>query len=185
MRTVALPTILVAGSAASAQVLLEVDITDPSAVVITATGAAAALDSAASVVSGATLADIFTADFTLGTANNPTGDLVGGGSGVAYNRSFNNTTTVGRLSLNLWVTGGGGASASFTTADPAFTGSATLDLSGASLAAIGSRGSVWSDDAPFGNPSQGAIIGEFLIVPAPGAAALLGLGGLAMVRRRR
>ena len=61
----------------------------------------------------------------------------------------------------------------FNTAHPAFTGTATLDMSAAILPAIGHAGNIVIGDANLTGP----IIGQFTVIPEP--SPLLAL------RRRR
>lgn len=179
----------VAANAAHAQnlpVLLEIDASDPSAVVISATGAAAVLDESVSNVSGFTLLDLFASDFSIGFVTpDADGSLSAPGMLGSYNRIANDfgAGNVDANDLNLWASGVGGEQ-TWTVDQSAFAGSWTLDLSGASFPAAGTLGEVWSDDAPNLDDPAGALLGTYRIVPAP-AGGLVLVFGLACARRPR
>ncbi|MEM1422803.1 MAG: hypothetical protein AAGH64_02255 [Planctomycetota bacterium] len=189
IRTLAAAVLLTTASASHAQtlpVLLEIDVSDPSAVLISATGAAPALDETLSVVSGTTLVDLFAGDFAIGLVTpDTTGTFAAPGMLGAYNRIANDFGggNVDANDLNLWASGVGGEQA-WTTDQPAFTGSWTLDLTGASFPDAGTLGEVCSDDAPNAEDPSGVVLGSFVVVPATGAGPVFALGLLDRRRRR-
>ncbi len=174
------------GAAASASdivVVLEINATDPSAVVFTATGAASnAIDNSVSTNSGVTLLDLFASDIDLGFVTPASaGDLTASGATAPFNRIVNGFSTVGLRDLNMW-NAGSSSDMDFNFTDAAFTGSWTIDLSGATFGGPGRFGFIVSDDDPA---NTGEIIGEWRLVPAPGGVAVLGIGGIVGLRRRR
>ena len=173
-------------SVASADVLLNVDLSSTDQITITATGGLSAADASATNFTGFLLAD-FLNDASFGTgATTVVGDLT-----TFANPSDNSPNLFSGSSsfgINVW---------SFSTDDPvgvtagtqAFTGSATWDIGSAEYAAM-LAGNI-SGDIYFGADTDddiaaGAIfIGSWRVVPAPSSLALIGLGGLVAGRRRR
>ncbi|GAB4544086.1 MAG: hypothetical protein Tsb0013_00890 [Phycisphaerales bacterium] len=178
------------GASAAAQqlpVLLEINVADPSAVVITPTGNAATVMQTVGSVAGFTMTDLFATDFSIGFVTpDEAGTLMAPGMPGPYNRIANDfgAGNVDANDLNIWASGVGGEQ-QWTTSVAAFSGTWTLDLTGALFPAPGTRGDIWSDDSPNSDPPQGAILGAYIITPAPGAGALLAMGGVMLTRRRR
>jgi len=171
-------------SAISSPVLLTIDDSDPSAVVITATGFAPAVNSGKFASSGVDLLTFFRTGQTglLGSSFNTT--LFGGGSPSPYSdvRSDNFSTSGGSsVDLNLFIVTGSGDLQGFTTTQPAFTGSWTIDLSGLGVSAPDLPTSGTTGDILTGfSGDQGAIIGQWEVgpVPEPGVGSLLVLGSI-------
>ncbi|MEM8836324.1 MAG: hypothetical protein AAGD00_10960 [Planctomycetota bacterium] len=172
----------------SAHILLTVDVSDPSAVRITATGDVSLLnDSSDTLAAGVTLANLFTTDLQVSPAIQPlpTGDLSPSGSSGVFDRITNTFGGLTDRDLNLFSTSanGGQDSLMFDTATAAFTGELLADLTGGTFGPIGTTGDIFVGDTT--PPGSGAIIGFYQIVPSPGSAAMLALAGLAATRRRR
>ncbi len=191
-KTAALAVLALAGLAQAGvlpapTVLIEVDITDPTNVVLSATGEASLInDSASTANTGTTLLDLFTADFNIPFTPETalTGDLAGGGV-LPYSSGLNDFGTLTDRDLNIYrgnLLPDFGAFQIFDTMTAAFSGSSTVDLSGASLPALGTIGDIIAGDTDTGSD---VVIGQWRIVPAPGAAGLLAAAGLVGVRRRR
>jgi hypothetical protein len=172
--------LLATASSAPAVVLLVVDITDPTAVTITATGAPAEMpDSSTLTFDGATLLDFFTEEVGDGGVL-LSGDLTANGVTAPYDEAFFDAVFGSVVDLNLY-TFDGGELQSFTTTEPAFTGSATLlvDFTGFEflLPAPGTTGDLmagWSLTA-------GEIIGDWTVVPEVTPWAQAGVMGLAVL----
>lgn len=183
MNKLAIIALAGATSFASADELLLLDLTTTNSVTVTATSGLASTSASGSNFTGFLLDGFF--------ANAGDGGILGAGTGnlsTASNPSdgtpslFNGSTSVG---LNIWsfstdstvgVTGG----------SQAFTGSATWSLDAAQYAAF--LAGATNGDILFGadtDDDAGVNIGTYRVIPAPGALALLGLGGLATARRRR
>ncbi len=200
--TAAIAFILGAGlekcSAISSPILLTIDDSNSSAVTITATGFAPGVnDSGRPASSGVDLLGFFSASepglfgqFLLGST------LSGGGSGVSYNdvRGDNFSTSGGnsvdfRLSLDISSPGAGNTQ-TFSTAQPAFTGTWTIDLSslGVGSSALPTAGTTGDILSGFGG-DQGSIIGQWEVnpVPEPAIGSLLVLGSIigTIIRRSR
>lgn len=120
-------------------VLISVDRSDPSNVVFTATGNSADVDDAsAGIVGGVSLLNLFAgAGFNTNGSQIIEGNLSPSGNAGAYNRILNNVGALGTSGLNFWGSGIGGGQ-SFTTTDPAFTGSTSgIDFSAAEFNSSG------------------------------------------------
>lgn len=168
--------VLVPPSDARAAVLLTVDITNPTSVVIATTGAAA---SAAS--SGSDYAVRLDGALTSGGQNFLgvfAGSLTNTVGGTVY---FGASRFQGGDSLHLIRAVG--STQTFIPGQQAFTGSVTSNLSFLPFAAPGTIGDIYVI-TDFG-AETGIIVGQYQIVPTPGAAVVLGLGGLMAARRRR
>ncbi len=178
----AVASFAVVGTAAAQNlpVLLEIDISDPTAVTITSTGAAAVVDDASlDDFDGITL-DLFFTAFNDVPFSDVVGDLTVPGA-LAYDRFFDVSSG---LDLNLYNNLASDALPQvFTTLSPAFTGSSFLDvdLTGAPFQADGYVGTINN------GLNNGPILGSYVVVvPEPAnATALLGTAGLLLVRRRK
>ena len=172
---------------AHAAVLLTVNVSDASAVTITATGDAADADASIDSFTGVSLLDFFTRDLSLSVPASPsTGTLVSVAGDAPVNFAF--SAALDRA-LNLFDSADSGAFV-FETGETAFAGSVTLDLSAFAdlLPAAGTMGRIAIGDG-FGGSPFGTEFGDFLVVdtiPLPAAAPLmmLGLVGLRVIRRR-
>ena len=135
---------------------------------------------------GVDIVNYFTAPASTGGA--VTGTLIPAGTTNAYNGWFpDNLNTATSVDLNLYVTSTSQLQI-FTNRSRAFTGTATIDLSGllAQLPAKGATGFIFSGDAR----SPGVLLGRWVVVPEPPVAAQVAMGavvlaGLALVRRTR
>ena len=187
--------------AASGPVLLSINDADPAAVIITATGLNPSVnDSSNTANNGVDLLGFFAAsEFGMTLGQDLTGTLVGGNTGVSYNDAYRDNYSTGGGSsytdLELYVdinSPGENRTESFSTSQPAFTGSWTIDLSNlgidaAALPAAGTQGEILSGFS--GDP--GNVIGAWEVtspVPEPTATSLLALGwvviGTLIYRRR-
>jgi hypothetical protein len=187
-------SIAFAGAASAGMALEElvvIDLTTADQITVTATMGNSAVDASGSSITGTYFEDFYggsggsltatlsSGDFT--SANNPSDGspaLFRGGGGADPG-------------LNLWSFSTD-FTVSFTAGQQAFTGSATWTLDAAEFAdmfAGGNRtGTLWfpADTADDISTGGAVALGTYrVIVPAPGAAALFGLAGLAAVRRRR
>jgi hypothetical protein len=173
---------LVAASAcvttANAQVLLTVDITNPSAAMISTTGAAAAASS-----SGSNYSVRLDGFFLPGTPNNLTF-----ASASTLRSSLGNNV----LSFTYWfgvnnslrLSTSAGTTQTFVAGQQAFTGSLTSNISFGQSRAVGYVGDIYVVGSP-NSVETGIVIGQYQIVPAPTTAAAMGLLALTATARRR
>lgn len=185
----------------SAQVLLTINDSNPSAVVITATGANAGANCSTNIANeGVDLLQFFQLnEFNMTFGQNLPGTLTGGNIGVNFNDVYSDDQSTGGgtsyLDMELYVdlnSAGQGNTETFSTTQPAFSGTWTIDLASlgitsAALPTAGSEGSIIS--GYFAKP--GAVIGQWQVapVPEPGATSLAMAGfavtGIWMFRQRR
>jgi len=173
---------------ASADVLLEVDLSVVGQITITATdglsaGSASGLDGI-----GVLMADFYTGPATspLFSSVVPGGDL--SSASDATDHSPDIARNGGGNGLNIWSFASD-SQASFTAGSVAFTGSGAWNIVGADAYADMVAGNSSGDIFAFANTdddiSSSTNIGTWVVVPAPGSLALIGLGGIAAGRRRR
>ncbi len=174
-------------SAASADVLLEIDLSVENQITITSTDGASMVTASGSDGIGIYLENLFGGSGSLGASS-----LVGA---ATFSNAENPTdgtpalfrfgTTDPGLNIYSWSPA---ATVSFTEGSLAFVGSATWSITAASYANLlagATSGNIYfpADDA--GDLPTAQILGTYSVIPAPGAVALLGLAGLAGSRRRR
>lgn len=177
---IAVASATLASLGSNAAVVLNVNVSDPANLVITATGAASSISDTALLASGVTLKDFFTA--TMSQFGSFAGNLSVVGSGFPFdNWSFDSTIGTG---LNLYSTQG--TTYSVTLGVSPFSGEGSTDFTAwvASLPVSGATG-----DVLIGESSAGAnIIGQWVAVPEPssyGIAAGVALIAFAAQRRFR
>lgn len=161
-------------AAASADILLTVDITNPAAVVISTTGGASSVTTAEQGRQVALLGAL------AAPAPSSIGNLLTGNLTASNGRTYNSAFQLSGQS-NVLISGSNQFQA-FTQGQQAFFGSSTVNLSFPQFigfAPVGTVGDIviWDSFTP--------VIGQYQIIPAPGAAAALGLAALAATRRRR
>ncbi len=180
-------SLLTLGSTASfAAILLEIDISDPSAVTFTATSNNASSDSSLNASSnGFTIEGFFlsnpTVDYIDGNVTGTLSPVTGTTQTYAIAGTFDylsGTETFGPGNdLNVTANGNAGSNSQvFSTSSTAFTGTAVMDLSSyvANLPLAGASGSIYP-----GYSLGPAVIGEWSVVPEPSTYAL-GAGMLAL-----
>ena len=177
-----LALVAIAGSA-SAELLLEVDLTVIDQITITATDGAAGASASGSTFTGFYLASFFN-DASLSGIINGTGSLTA--ASVASDGSPSLYSSGSSFGLNIWSYSSTGDT-TFTAGETAFSGSGTWTLSSSQYALFLS-GNTFGDiyfAADTDDDLPGAtVIGQWSVVPAPGAIALLGHAGSGGRRRR-
>jgi hypothetical protein len=173
-------------SGAQADDLLFVDLSVPNQITITATAGLSAATISGSDTTGFLLADFFSA-----AAVGSYGDtLVSGDLTSAANGSDGSPdlfTSSGNFGLNVW-TYTNDATSDFTAGQVAFSGSGTWTLSATSYAdalAGNTSGNIYFAADSDDDISGATLLGSWTTIPAPSSLALLGLGGVAAIRRRR
>jgi hypothetical protein len=190
LRVLLLAGLLTAASA-SAQVLLTVDVRNPAAVVISATGAFPnAENSAYTVWEGVMLKSFFTVGSPFSTLPAEPYTLRAAGATTPYSSFFSDNYSGPSIDLGIF---GGVASTTemqlFSTSAPAFTGAMTGDFSGRPLPAAGYIGNILIGYYNSGAATPGPFIGTYQVIPEPAhyglIAGLAGLVSLLWLRRRR
>ena len=178
-----------AASASDLPVVLLVDLSVPNQITVTATDGPSNATTSGSDTTGFYLANFFGADGATGlNAGLVSGDLTSflNGSDNSPNLFRGGTTDPG---LNIWSYTNDPTS-DFEVGVQAFSGSATGSLDAddyANMLIGGERvGNIWFAADTVDDLGGALVIGDYsVIIPTPGAAGLLGLAGLAAVRRRR
>jgi hypothetical protein len=178
-----------AASATELQKLVVIDLTVPNQITVTATDGLAAVDASGSDTTG-----IYFADFYGGAGNSLSASLVSGDFTNFENPSDNSPSLFrggagADPGLNLWSFSSD-STVTFTGGGQAFIGSATWTISAdmyADMIAGGERGGdLYFPADTVDDLSSAVLLGTWnVVIPTPGAAGLLGLAGIAALRRRR
>ena len=172
----------------STLIVIDINEANPSAVQFTAVGSNSLANSSMNNLFGVDLLSYFTSAHTS-IAGAVAGTLVPAGTTTAYNAWFPDSlnTAHTNVDLNLYVTTTSQVQ-TFSTSSPAFTGTATIDLSSwlAFLPRTGTTNYVLAGNS---RSSLGAI-GGWIVVPEAPVEAQLALGamvfaGFALIRRVR
>ena len=158
---------------AHASIVLTVDITNPAAAVFASTGAPA-------LATRSGVGDsLFVTGLFIGGPTNQSRLLVGD------LRSTQGTFLYDRLSGNSGglLPGFGNQTQAFVAGQQALSGSGVANATLWTLAPVGTVGDLVVRNSNGVN--TGIVIGQYQIIPAPGAAALLAMGGVLAARRRR
>ena len=183
MNKIALIAGLAVAATASADVLLNVDLGVVDQITITATSAASSADASGSDSTGVLLANFFGGAGGNSIFSSGTGDLVANGDSSDGTPGLFNSS--GNFGLNFWSWTNDSPS-NFVTGTTAFNGSATWDIDSDDYADM-LAGNTFGDIIAFADTDddQGVVIGQWNVIPAPGALAMLGLGGIVAGRRQR
>ncbi len=185
MKTAAFIAIAGLASVASAEVLLEIDLTDPGFITITATNGLSAGSVAGSDGIGFLMASFYN-DASFGAGDT----LVSGDLTSAENTSdgtpdlWSYSTSFG---LNVYSYTDDPDS-TFTAGSVAFSGAATWAISAPEFAAMlagNAGGDIYAIADSDAGIAGAALLGQWRVIPAPSSVALLGLGGIVAGRRRR
>ena len=160
-------------------ILLSINTSNPTAVTITATGNFASINEFNRKTSdGIDLLQFFISSNSF-SSTSVTGSLTpSGGGSNPYSQALQDSYSGSGVDLNLL--NGFSNPQNFSTTTPAFTGTATLDLSSYSsdLPAAGASGNIL-DGWKYIN--SGGIIGKWSVVPEPSAYALFGIGAFVLL----
>ena len=171
-------------SVSMADVVLTVDLSVVNQITITGTAGLSSGAQTSGTGVGVYLQNFFSAN---GVAINTTGTgtfrsaagTVGDGTPGLYR------DTATDAGLNVWTFA---TTQTFVVGQQAFSGIGTWNVTAtqyASLLASNAGGNVYAPADSADDVASAVLIGQWAVVPTPGAAAVLGLGGLAMGRRRR
>ena len=185
MKTTVIIAIAGLASIASADILLNIDLTVVDQITITATGGLSAASVSGSDTAGVLMADFYSSAPGSLIEGFVSGDLTAAND-IADN-SPNLFNSAGSVGLNLWSWTDDFPS-TFTAGALAFSGSATWTLSASEYADM-INGNLSGDIYAYADRDSdiptSTIIGTYSVIPAPGSLALLGLGGIVAGRRRR
>lgn len=173
-------------SSVQAAVVLTIDVSDPAAVVITATGNGASDDSSFDILEGFNLIGFLTSDYA-GLQDFPAGvGTLAFSSGGDIDGSYYGNFTFTDDNVTLY--GNGGGTATITTGVAPFTGSSVFDWAAdltSYLPGPGAFGDIQGGDLS----PVGPVFGQWQVIPEPATYAVLGgllaLGLAAWHRRRR
>lgn len=173
-------------ASAQAEHLLEVDLSVVNQVTITA---AAGVSMA--TVSGSDTTGVYLENFYGGSGDSLSASLVSGNLTNAENPSDNSPSLYrggagGDPGLNIWSFSSD-STVTFTAGSLAFVGSATWTLDAneyADMLAGSTSGMIYFPADTVDDIPGATAIGTYLVIPTPGAVALIGLAGLARSRRR-
>ncbi|MEM1422802.1 MAG: hypothetical protein AAGH64_02250 [Planctomycetota bacterium] len=192
IRTLSTIAVLAAAGTASAQslsVLLEIDLSVENQVTFTATDGVSA-----ETITGSSGTGFYLDNSLLGSGSGAfpgsqvgTADLTSAADASDGTPRLFVATNGVDTGLNIWNYSDTGDS-SFTAGETALSGSATFSLDAVdydNFVAEGSSGLIYFPADDIGDLNDAVVIGRWVIVPAPGAGALLAMGGLVAVRRRR
>lgn len=172
-------------SGAQADDLLFVDLSVSNQITITATAGLSAATVSGSDSLGFLLADFFNSAGPGLIDSGGTGDLTSAANLSDGTPGLFNST--GSFGLNVW-TYTNDATSDFTAGQVAFSGTATWALDPADYAAAldnGVSGDIYFAADSDDDISGATLLGTWTTIPAPSSLALLGLGGVAAIRRRR
>tara|TARA_A100001391_G_scaffold137161_1_gene95784 strand:+ start:890 stop:1453 length:564 start_codon:yes stop_codon:yes gene_type:complete len=169
---------------ASADDLVQIDLSVANQITIVATDGLASADASFSSFTGVLLADFFNTAGAGGPITGGTGDFSTFGEASDGSPSmFNDTASFG---LNFWSFTNDAPS--IVSGEQAFSGSATFVVDAGVYAAMlagNSSGDLIAGSDRDSNIAGGVNVGTWSLVPAPSSVAMLGLGGLVAGRRRR
>ena len=185
---VAAAAVFTSGAQAQLDELLLIDLSVPNQITIMATSGLSA-----ATISGGDTTGVYMENFyqAAGGALNETlvsGNLTNVGSPSDNSPDLFRAGSGSDTGLNIW-SWSPDVTVTFTAGTQAFSGSGTWTLEADDYADMLNNNPVGNlyfpaDDA--GDLSTATLIGTYRVIPAPGAATLLGLGlGLGAVRRRR
>jgi hypothetical protein len=170
--------LLVSVSAAKAQILLTINDTDPSAVTITATGTGPLTTTSQLFNNGIDLLGFFTTSegftpYTVTSTSLTTGDS---SSGPLYDTAVADNISLSNVDLTLYSSSSD-ATETFTTGDPAFAGTLTVDLNGAGVPTAGTSGVIVTG---YSGGGPNVVVGEWQVAtvtaPEPSTWVLLVVG---------
>lgn len=188
-RVCAIATLALFATGAQADDLLLIDLSVPNQITITATGGLSAATISGGDTTGVYLDNFYgVAGGSLSTTSTGAGNLTNAenpsdGSPALFRGGGGSDTGLNIFSWSSDVT------VTFTAGELAFTGSGTWALDApeyADMLAGNTTGNLYFPADTADDVSAATLLGTYRVIPAPGAATLLGIGlGLGAVRRRR
>lgn len=174
-------------SATVGNVLLEIDLSVANQVTITATNGLADAS-----ISGADVTGVYFDNFYGGagdslSATYQSGDISTFGDDSDGSPSLFRAGSGSDSGLNMW-SWATASTVDFTAGEQAFQGSAVWALDAneyADMLAGNTFGDLYFPADDFSDIAGATVVGQWAVIPAPSALAVLGLGGLVAARRRR
>jgi hypothetical protein len=188
VRSFVLTALLFVGGVAHATVILQVDVSNPSAVVFipTAADAQTTLSNIPSTA-GIVLSDFFSGneafvDTTLDSGSLSVLNNAVGSSSSSISQIFvSNFLSLTTDDINIFGGAGDGFGMYFLDDQQALSGLASHNLGAfTGFPTLGTIGTVFA-----GDPNNNDIIGQYQVVPEPSTAALMALGLVGLAARRR
>lgn len=169
---------------AQAEVLLEINLLTPNEITVSATTGLSAATETGSNFTGFLLADFYNGGSAGPSLAGTVGDLTN------FENPSDGSPSLFRAGgtdsgLNIWSFSSD-STVTFTAGSQAFTGSATWTLDPlvyADMVAGNTTGNILFPADDSGDP--GTILGAWLVVPEPASIAILSLGAIGLIRRRR
>jgi hypothetical protein len=174
---------------AQSEIVVEIDISDISAVTFTTTEALSEVNFAGSSANGIALQDFFVGNSTTASGENIGSTIsafnaADGSSRLALDRIWINNFVGGYTTNDVSFYNASAVETIFTIEDQrALTGAAVFDLTTfTGLPSFGTVGNVY-----FDAPAQSQVIGQWRVtaVPEPSAGIVLAVGTLVLLRRKR
>jgi hypothetical protein len=174
---------------AQSEIVVEIDISDISAVTFTTTEALSEVNFAGSSANGIALQDFFVGNSTTASGENIGSTIsafnaADGSSRLALDRIWINNFAGGYTTNDVSFYNASAVETIFTIEDQrALTGAAVFDLTTfTGLPSFGTVGNVY-----FDAPAQSQVIGQWRVtaVPEPSAGIVLAVGTLVLLRRKR
>jgi hypothetical protein len=177
---VATAILLFAAISAKAQILLDINDSDSSNIIITSTGAAAGTAASTFAYNGIDLIGFFTTNVAYSQFTVNSTSIIPSGANVNFDTAYGDTA-LGQADLSFYYGGSSTVAENFTTSAPAFSGVASLGVSGG----LQSNGTIGNIALGYSGSSPNTIIGQYEIVntvaaPEPSTWMFL-VGGLALV----
>lgn len=165
----------------SAAVLIEINVSNPSAVTFQATGNPAAInDSSTTTLLGVTLLSFYREVITQVSPESISGDLTPSGATAAYGLYYVDNHSGSFKDLNLLRETPLFDKQAFSTAVAAFTGTATIDFSSFPVSALPTIGTTGNLLAGFSG-DFGGVIGQWTVVPEVSSAVQAGVMGAVLL----
>ncbi len=172
---------------AQAEVLLEINLLTPNEITVSATTGLSAATETGSNFTGFLFADFYNGGSAGPSLAGTVGDLTNFENPSDGSPSLFRAGSGTDAGLNIWSFSSD-STVTFTAGSQAFTGSATWTLDPlvyADMVAGNSSGDIFFAADDSGDIAGATLLGTWLVVPEPASIAILSLGAIGLIRRRR